>query len=215
MTTTKVDPDVTPYPSDDAGDGEEAFHSLPSAEEVKHLQEFVEDEKRKSKRFSYFDLGLSRKQMFVLGSLACILFVIIIAMGTTIGHQNSASTKGSSREREVVNFLSDNFADRTALEENDSPQKKAAQWIADEDYLDMPIPTDSNYENAYKFVQRYALAVLYFALGGENQWIFDYQFLSNRDECEWNYQLIDGQDTYDLGVMCNQDKEVDYLFIRK
>ena len=187
--------------------------SLPTAEEVRNLQNFIDDEQRRdysTKR------KLTKKQMYMLGGLLGALLIVIISMSAAIG-QNNRSAKRNSRQKQVVNFLSDNFADRTKLEEKDSPQKRAAQWIADEDEMKMPLPATSNYEDAYKFVQRYALAVLYFAWQGDEKWIFDYQFLSSKDECDWNYkyQTADSDDEFQLGVKCNEDREVDYLFMRK
>lgn len=189
----------------------EGSGSLPTAEEVKNLQNFIDSEQQRD----YADKRvLTRKQKYILGGLLGVLLIIVVSMSAVIA-QNNRSAKGNSREKAVVNFLSDNFADRTALTENDSPQKRAAQWIADEDEMNMDIPASSNYEDAYKFVQRYALAVLYFAWGGEDKWIFNYQFLSSKDECEWNYkyQTEDSDEEFELGVKCNKDKEVDYMFM--
>jgi hypothetical protein len=205
---TRYDPDIDAdleLPPDMEGE-----HSLPTAEEVRNLQEFIEDEKKKVRA------GLTRKQMYTLGGLLGLLIIVIMAMSIAIA-QNKRSARGSTRERAVVNFLSDNFADRTALEEKDSPQKRAARWIADEDKLNMPLPASNDYEDAYKFVQRYALAVLYFAWSGEDEWIFNYQFLSGQDECDWNYKYKtdDSDEAFELGVKCNDDKEVEYLFMRK
>ena len=202
---TRYDPDIEPdLAMDVEGEG-----SLPTAEEVKNLQNFIEDEQKKSAKPM-----LTKKQMYMLaGFLGCLL-IIIMSMSVAIA-QNNASSRGSSREKDVVNFLSDNFADRTALEELSSPQKRAARWIADEDKMNMPLPASTNYEDAYKFVQRYALAVLYFAWAGEEKWIFNYQFLSEKDECDWNYKYKagDSDEEFDLGVKCNEDQEVNYIFM--
>jgi len=185
--------------------------SLPTAEEVKNLQNFIDNEQQReyTKRRM-----LTKKQMYMLGGLLGCLVIIIISMAAAIG-ENNRSARGNSREKDVVNFLSDNFADRTALEESDSPQKRAAKWIADEDEMNMPLPATNNYEDAYKFVQRYALAVLYFAWGGEDKWILNYQFLSGKDECDWNYkyQTGDSDEEFELGIKCNEDNEVDYIFM--
>ncbi|CAB9523465.1 serine threonine-protein kinase BRI1-like [Seminavis robusta] len=184
--------------------------SLPTAEEVKNLQNFIDDEKNRERKKSM----LSLKQMYMLGGMLACLTIVIIVMGVAIS-QNNKSARGNSRENDVVNFLSDNFADRTALTERDSPQKRAAKWIADEDELKMPLPGSNSYEDAYEFVQRYALAVLFFAWGGEDKWIFNYQFLSGQNACDWNYKYSseDSDDEFELGVKCNDDKEVDYLFM--
>lgn len=203
----KFDPDFdTELTMETDGSG-----SLPTAEEVKNLQDFIECEKRREYGIKN---KLSRKQMYMLGGLLGCLLLIIIAMSAAIA-QNNKSARGSTRERAVVNFLSDNFADRTQLEKRDSPQKRAAKWIADEDGLNMPLPASTNYEDAYKFVQRYALAVLYFAWGGPDTWVMDYKFLSNQDECNWNqpFTVGDSDDQFQLGVTCNDDKEIDYMFM--
>ena len=187
--------------------------SLPTAEEVKNLQNFIDSEQRRDYAVK---TKLSKKQMYMLGGLLGCLFIVIASMGAAIA-QNNRSARGNSREREVIDFLSNNFADRGQLEKNDSPQKRAAKWIADEDDFNMPIPSTNSYEDAYKFVQRYALAVLYYAFKGDEKWIFNYQFLSGQDECDWNYKYkTEGMDEeFELGVKCNEDKEIDYMFMRK
>jgi len=204
----RFDPDIEPDLHMDV----EGEASLPTAEEVKNLQTFIEGEAKKGK----MQFSLTKTQKYILVGLLSFLIIVIMSMSIAIS-QNSASSKGSDREKEVVNFLSDNFADRTALEEKDTPQKRAAKWIADEDDFKMPLPASTNYEDAYKFVQRYALAVMYFAWSGEEKWIFNYQFLSNQNECDWNYKYKNGDDAdeFDLGVKCNEDGEVNYLFMRK
>ena len=191
-------------------DVEGASGSLPTADEVKNLQNFIDDEQKKSKP------ALTKRQMYILGGFLGSLFIIIMSMSIAIA-KNNQSSKGPTRVNEVVNYLSDSFADRSSLEAKDSPQKRAAKWIADEDKMNMNLPATTNYEDAFKFVQRYALAVLYFALSGEEKWIFNYQFLSEQDECDWNYKYKNGDsdDAFELGVKCNDDGEIDYLFMRK
>lgn len=200
-------------PSDLAFDAEGASGSLPSADEVKNLQNFIDSEQKKGNTFG----ALTKKQMYIIGGLLGCLFIVIMSMSIAIG-QNNRSVNGPTRVNDVVNYLSDNFADRTSLTAKNSPQERAAQWIADEDKYNMDLPASTNYEDAFKFVQRYALAVLYFAWAGDEKWIFNYQFLSEQDECDWNYQYKTGdtdddEDAFDLGVRCNEDGEVDYLFM--
>lgn len=198
------------YDYDDRPFSIDAEGSLPTAEELKNLQNFIEDEKNRENRKPMCSL----RKKYMLGGLLVCLFIVVISMSVAI----SQNGDGSSREKDVVNFLSDNFADRTALEERDSPQKRAAKWIADQDEMKMPVPASSEYEEAYKFVQRYALAVLFFAWSGEDKWMFKYQFLSAQDECDWNYKYTtsgESQEEFELGVKCNDDNEVDYMFMRK
>mmetsp|Transcript_19040 Transcript_19040/g.27535 ORF Transcript_19040/g.27535 Transcript_19040/m.27535 type:complete len:468 (+) Transcript_19040:110-1513(+) len=64
-----------------------------------------------------------------------------------------------------------------------TPQYKALYWLAFQDERRMVLPSTSR--DIQKLSQRYILALLYFATGGEN-WTHVYQFLSGLDECEWN-----------------------------
>lgn len=69
-----------------------------------------------------------------------------------------------------------------------TPQYLAAQWLAHGDASLMPIPT----KNHKEFNQRYAMAVLYFALGG-NEWTRSNNFMSSGHICTWKeeYSLQD------------------------
>ena len=68
---------------------------------------------------------------------------------------------------------------------NDStPQGKAIRWIAEEDGLEVD-PADNEV-----LVQRYSLAVFFYATGGET-WIHKAHFLSNTNFCHWNELDLD------------------------
>jgi len=198
-------------------DVEGAEGSLPTADEIKNLQSFIQDEQSKNK------LVLTKRQMIMMGGMLGCLFIVII-MSMSIGISNAKSSSSSSRQMEVIYYLSDNFADRKSFDVKDSPQNRAAKWIADEDALNLDTPASTKYEDAYRFVQRYALAVLYFAWKGDETWTYKFQFLSEQDECDWNYQYstINGTDTddddddgdvFELGVKCNDEGEIDYIFM--
>ena len=95
---------------------------------------------------------------------------------------------------------------------NDStPQGKAIWWLAEEDGLEVD-PSDSEV-----LVQRYALAAIFYATGGET-WIAKAHFLSNMSVCDWNE--IDDDEDYDylsyLGTDCTDgNSEVNTLNLRK
>ena len=98
---------------------------------------------------------------------------------------------------------------------NDStPQGKAIRWLAEEDGLEV-YPADSEV-----LVQSYALAVIFYATGGET-WIEKAHFLSNMSVCHWNER-----DEYDpmrvhevylyLGTTCTDyNSEVNTLSLGK
>lgn len=121
-----------------------------------------------------------------------------------------------------------------------SPQYSAAVWIAQYDMLRVPIPSvtttttnqnstifDNNNNNSssssgssntsrksseeYQFLQRYSLAVLFFATGGIDTWNYKLNFLRGVHECEGWYDLFiideDGSDIFPFGVICDGSPE--------
>mmetsp|Transcript_9818 Transcript_9818/g.21187 ORF Transcript_9818/g.21187 Transcript_9818/m.21187 type:complete len:768 (+) Transcript_9818:80-2383(+) len=82
------------------------------------------------------------------------------------------------------------------FENHASPQYKALDWMAFHDTLEV-VPEDT--ASTQKAIQRYALAVVYYATGGLN-WNEQINFLSGTDECSWN----DRVNGYFLGAgRCN------------
>ena len=79
------------------------------------------------------------------------------------------------------------------LDNPDSPQFKALNWIANKDPADMTVGVEAD----ETIKQRYVAAVLYFALNGEN-WNNQYNFLTRGSICSWN------QDSF--GILCNSTK---------
>ena len=81
---------------------------------------------------------------------------------------------------------------------NDStPQGKAIRWLAEEDGLEVD-PLESEV-----LVQRYALAVIFYATGGKKRenkaWIKKANFLSNMSVCHWNEP--DDEDEYSYSIL--------------
>lgn len=82
-----------------------------------------------------------------------------------------------------------------ALNDFSSPQYKAAKWIAERDGFQMAVPTFSEGHKGEKpsntrFAERYALAVFYYATGGDN-WKYNLNFLQPIDHCEWKDVFLD------------------------
>jgi hypothetical protein len=73
-------------------------------------------------------------------------------------------------------------SDATLLQDstNNKPQYRAAQWIMEEDALML----NADDEDAVRLVQRYVMALLYYALEG-NQWTSSANFLTAASVCEW------------------------------
>ena len=66
-----------------------------------------------------------------------------------------------------------------ALEISGSPQNKAAKWIADIDRRQVSISTGG------EFLDRYVMALLFYAFFGDVTWPNDLNFLSKEHVCEW------------------------------
>ena len=86
-----------------------------------------------------------------------------------------------------MNEIESYFGNET-LNDIDSPQFKAAVWIAGED--DALTLESINPEIRTRLIQRYALAVLFYATGGATHWISQSNFLSSDHECSWNMDVI-------------------------
>ena len=101
------------------------------------------------------------------------------------------------------------------LDDVTKPENLAATWIATVDTLAFTIPTSP--EDAYymSFLQRYAMAVFYYAFNGPG-WADQLSFLSGTDVCDWNsiLPLGDGEEVT-VGITCNSKKEVTAMLIRK
>jgi hypothetical protein len=132
---------------------------------------------------------------------------------STLAHSSTTST--STRQEQIVAFLKSRFVlgNPAALQDPTSPQSMAATWMATADGID--IPESNAYADSFPFVQRYTLAVLYFAWSSGNS-STSIPFLSSDDECDWNVEtsIITGE-TITLGAQCNEAQEIDRLILRK
>lgn len=88
--------------------------------------------------------------------------------------------------RDYVTEISE-LSEPDVFENASSPQFLAAQWLAHGDELKLSIPNAKD----WTFDQRYALAVLYFSLGGP-EWNYQLNFLSGGHVCTWfqEFQIV-------------------------
>lgn len=107
--------------------------------------------------------------------LLCILIAVsslVISMILFLPQRN--------RTDDVIQFLVDNGISKLeALEISGSPQNKAAKWIADIDRRQVSISTGG------EFLDRYVMALLFYAFFGDVTWPNDLNFLSKEHVCEW------------------------------
>lgn len=126
------------------------------------------------------------------------------------------------RHQEFANFLSQfAYTDMGRMTTPGTPQFKALHWLADEDAAELDVPASSSYEDTVELMQRFILAVFYYSTNGES-WTSQLKFLSDYDVCYWNESIeptaeakADQFDGWFSGVQCNEEGDVNYLFIRK
>lgn len=91
----------------------------------------------------------------------------------------------SERYQNVEIFLVDNYiSSHTDFENHTSAQFLAAQWLAHEDKMSLTIPEESFEKHGRTFIERYAMTVIYFSLGGP-KWLQQANFLSETHVTTW------------------------------
>jgi hypothetical protein len=99
-------------------------------------------------------------------------------------------------------LLQNEVSGAEALQDDSSPQFRALRWLANEDTAVLDLDSSPT----VILVERYVLAMLYFATRGEG-WGDQRNFLSATSVCEWNM--------LEKGVFCNEEDLVVALDLRK
>jgi hypothetical protein len=141
-------------------------------------------------------------------SISCIIllaigiFTFLSLIFVSIGkREREAAMEFHDKTEAVVQFLLERkVALEPALRMNASPQRQAAQFIADGDAYRMAHTED----NAARFIDRYVLAVLWYQFGGKD-WIYQLNFMSSSDVCDWYTRFTTANgDTIHEGVLCDE-----------
>jgi hypothetical protein len=85
------------------------------------------------------------------------------------------------------------LSDPSLLVQPGTPQNKALKWILDD------ISTMDGEPNPKYLRQRYVMAVLFYATGGDTTWKSNLNFLQPEHTCRWNEQVGDAI----MGVQCD------------
>ena len=214
-------------------------HSLPAPEEI-HIDNPTAH--HHGRRLSKKLLGLISISVFVL--TAIIGLSVAVAARKSSNNVDAASSKNprtdktpgdsgqffdrhpnsdlTQRFQDIVNFIGQfEYTDIKAMTTDGTPQFNAVQWMADQDPAELDVPSTTNYDEAMDFVQRYVLVVFFFSTNGET-WDNNLNFLSGYHVCSWNENIVasaeasvGNYDGWQSGVQCNNDGEVNYIFIRK
>lgn len=185
--------------------------SLPSAEEVRT------------------DTRTGRHKEGGKGTM-CLIVLTLCILGLILGLAVGLAPRGSSSSgaaatvprattvNETMAYLIDQNAVTAAALSPGSPQYKAAAWMANEDGMNLKLPgsggadggasVEGSADDPYRYLQRYVMAVVYYALGG-SEWAFKYNFMSPHDACAWQGLFFAGTSFYKAGVQC--DPETGYI----
>ena len=142
------------------------------------------------------------------GATVMINGVPVYISGATTAPPTPSPVPYSVRKDAMIWYLASRFGDIALLEDADSPQGKAVQWLAETDPAELPVPPTMEYKDSFRFVQRYSLAVAFYAWGGWNT--TEVPFLTGDNECNWN---TGGESA--VGAQCNHHNEVSSLNLRK
>jgi len=169
-------------------------------------------------------------QGYVAVVLVAILAIVVVVLSVILSKRRSANTTKNIdlelRRSDMIAFLGelsppevfdpthpDVSVDRIA----------ALNWIVEEDGLQLPIPGssssggdgDEDDDAAQTLLERYALALFYFATNGDG-WELKNNFLSPFYHCSWNSAYTVGLgDSIDVtistesqGIICNDDGQI-------
>jgi hypothetical protein len=193
--------------SPSAGDIEEQVHDqLPSVEEAKANLEHKPAGTFSSKR------TLCAGVAFVLLVVVITLLAVLVPRSSTTSYKSGSAYTPTSRQEEVIQLLLHNkITPEPSLRDRYSAQARAVQFVADGDSFQMAI----NEDTVEKFVERYALAVLWYHFKGIG-WTYKLNFMTSQNHCNWfeRFTTIAG-DNLREGVLCNAQGHVTTLMLGK
>jgi hypothetical protein len=177
------------------GDVEEQVHDqLPSVEEAKAS-------------LGYKPTGKPSLKRNICAGVAFVFLVVVITLLVVLVPKSKSgpSYTPTSRQEDAIQLLLHNkITPEPALRDRYSAQAWAMQFLADGDSYQMVIDEDT----AWKFIERYVLAVLYYHFSGAD-WTYTLNFMTSQDHCNWfqRFTTIAG-DTLHEGVLCNDEGHV-------
>eukprot|EP00980_Cylindrotheca_fusiformis_P022621 scaffold9520_cov105-Cylindrotheca_fusiformis.AAC.1 len=192
--------------NDDAG------NTLPSVEEARQTipHKRVAPPAKKNRVFCFAFMGL----------IIVALVVAIVVLALDLKDANNRAAIQSHKETLMSFLLEKEISTGASLRLPYSPQSQALSYLAEEQASNgMSYLYDEMALNEQKIIERYALAVLFFALNDNGDWNPDYSFLTPKDYCSWKKRVYTinnrGQVVYrDTGVsLCNGEGHVTELIL--
>ena len=117
-------------------------------------------------------------RLLVLFCLLLVLPAALLSAFFLVRDNNSTNSDPTEApDDDLITLLSSALSDSgESLKDSSSPQYAALQWLR--------TPGNNEIYSHQRLFQRYALATLYFSMGGEN-WDLSGSWLTNTTECEW------------------------------
>lgn len=137
----------------------------------------------------------NNKKWLAIGGVALLLIVIVVTVSVTVTGRDSSETAAPLPERDqALTDIASSVSSPQSLSDPNSPQSKALDWLINEDPL---VLTPSIVTTDDRILQRYALAVFYYATDGPNSWLPNSWM--NGNECSGQFWI---------GLSCNDNDEV-------
>jgi len=136
-----------------------------------------------------------RKRSFICLIIMTVVGIIAaVTIGVTVGKNQSSTTiiveaRNLTREEIIANAIASQFGNVETLEDENSAQYAAANWMAVNDtIIEYPLESDSSLE---AFAQRYVMCLLAFATDVDG-WTVQSKWLEPEPECTWSGVSCDG-----------------------
>lgn len=116
---------------------------------------------------------------------------------STIGNTNTNTNTRQDLVQELEPWIVRTDQDRLPLQDSSSPQSRALDWLSTDDIALSANRTSST------ALERYAVAVLFFATKGPNWKRQDINFLTQANVCDWNKEVL-SESEGELGIYCGE-----------
>ena len=127
--------------------------------------------------------------MTMLFLVLCLIVAITVPLKQHKDNSERWWLHHSDRYEDIQAFVVQNrISTLSDLQDPSSPQHKAAKWLANKDGMHMTVPPPLEATSSTAFIERYVLAVFYFATGGPD-WTQSLNFMSSEHVCTW-YGLL-------------------------
>ena len=148
-------------------------------------------EKKHPQRWNIIVGGILFVAAVVTSSVMIAFFLSRDNEAETTAPTESPTLSPASRVTAIQGIVRETFQTTTDMADLDgtSPQAKAVEWLAIHDAYRVDVVAEPA-----RVLQRYVLAVLYYSLGGDDEWNESFGFLEPKYECEWSGALQCSED---------------------